>query len=628
MMNDLFGLPWLLPAPSDFKARARAALSAPSLDQGEVRKLGAYALDLSHLGTMNKVVRRHRADLIRKAGLTPFRLGIASSHTMDYVALALPGTALRHNLVLDVFLTASGEDPQRFLSPDSEFGRAALDAILIALDYRVLGLGETQLTPQEAEIAVGCAIDYVTEFAAGVRALGTTCILQTLVPPASPVFGSLDGRVPGSVRTMVARFNERLVDEVARDEDLVLDAAFLASAVGLSAWNHARDWNKAKLPGALDSTPLYADHICRLLGAKRGRTRKCVVMDLDGTLWGGTIGSDGLGGIRLGHGSSVGEAHVALQRYLLDLSRRGVMLAVCSRDAEANARLPFRAHPEMVLREGDIAGFFSNWSDRARNIREIAATLNIDIEQVVYLDDNPAERARVRDVLPEVAVPELTADPADYAGLLSAAGYFEAVSFTREDLHRVNLDKAQPWSTGLQGTDLDRYLESLEVVATVSPFNAASRTRVTQLINAAGPFKPTDKSYSEADIEQLQAEDKFCLQISLADRFGDNGITSVLVFDRAAEEWRCDIWLTSGWASRSRIEELALATVAQAASAAGASRLVGVCSPARKNVLLSDHFAKLGFTRVSDLPGGGTKWALDLASYRVPSLPFAVVRPN
>jgi FkbH-like protein len=629
MMSGLFGLPWLLPAPSDFKARARAALTAPSLDQGEVRKLGSYALDLSHLETMKKVVRRHGSDLVRQAGLTPFRLGIASSHTMDYVAMALPGTALRHNLVLDVWLTESGEDPQRLLGSDSEFGRAALDAVLVALDYRVLGLGETQLTPQEAEIAVGCAIDYVTEFAAGVRAMGTTCILQTLVPPVSPVFGSLDGRVPGSVRAMVAQFNERLVDGVAQEDDLVLDAAFLASVVGLSAWNHARDWNKVKLPGALDSTPLYADHICRLLGAKRGRTRKCVVMDLDDTLWGGAIGNDGLAGIRLGHGSSVGEAHVALQRYLLELRKRGVMLAVCSRDAEVNARLPFRSHPEMVLKEDHIAGFFSNWSDKARNLREIAAKLNIGIDQVVYLDDNPAERARVREVLPEVAVPELTADPADFAGLLSAAGYFETVSFSMEDLNRANLDKARPWSNGIQRTGLNRRRESSELVATVSPFNAACRTRVTQLINAADPFNLTDKRYSEADIEQLQAAaDKFCRQVSLADRFGDNDITSVLVFDRAAEEWRCHIWLMSGWASGTRVEELALATVAQAASAAGASRLVGVSLPASRNVLSSDHFAKLGFTRVSDLPGGGTKWSLDLASYRMPALPFAVVRPN
>jgi FkbH-like protein len=531
---------------------------------------------------------------------------------------------LRHNLVLDVCLTESAGDPQRFLSPDSEFRRAAPDAVLVALDYHVLGLEEAQLTPREAEIAVGCAIDYLHEFAAAVRGTGTTCILQTLVPPASPLFGSLDSRVPGSVRSMIERFNERLVHEVASDNDLVLDAAFLASAVGLAAWNHARDWNKAKLPCALDSTPLYADHICRLLGAARGRTRKCLVMDLDDTLWGGAIGDDGLGGIRLGHGTSVGEAYVALQRYVLDLRRRGIMLAVCSRDAEVNARLPFRSHPEMVLKEDDIAGFFANWSD----LREIAATLKIGIDQVVYLDDSAEDRARVRETIPEVAVPELTADPADYAGLLSAAGYFEAVSSAVANPRCSDLNRIRTHRAGLHVMNRDRNLKSLEMVATLSRFNDAGRKRIIQLLNGSNQLTLLGKLAPERDIELWESSDKYCLQISLTDRFGENGVISAVIFDRAEEEWRCDLWLVSDCFLGRRIEELGLATVAQAAIAAGVRRLVGAYLPTGKNAQAVDHFARLGFTRTLDLPGGGSEWALDLATYRIPILPFTVVLPN
>ena len=629
MMHSVFGLPWLLPAPADFSVRARAALSSAVPDLNEVRKLVTYALDLSNLQKLKKVVRRHRSELIRQAGLTPFRLGIASSHTMNHVALALPGTALRHNLVLDVTLAGSCEDPKRLLRPVSELGRTALDAVLVALDYRVLGLEEAQLSPREADIAVGCAIDYASELAGRVREMGTTCILQTLVPPASVLFGSLDGRVPGSARAMVERFNERLAHEVARDEDLVLDTAFLASAIGLSVWNHARDWNKARLPGALDSTPLYADHICRLLGATRGRTRKCLVMDLDNTLWGGAIGDDGLGGIRLGHGSSVGEAHVALQRYVLDLRRRGVMLAVCSRDTDVNARLPFRAHPEMVLKEDHITSFFANWPDKAGNIRELAATLNVAIDQVVYLDHSPAERARVRELLPEVAVPELTADPADYAGLLSAAGYFEAIRFPVDDLDRANAIQAPARRNYTPGTDWDRCGESSGLVARVSPFTAAARPRVAQIINSSNQINSGAVRYSEAEIEQLQAaQDKFCLQISLSSPFGDSAINSVLVFCRAPEEWRCDIWFVSHGGIEGRVEELGLASVVRAASSAGALRVVGISSSGENGELIADRFARLGFARSSSVPGGGTKWVLDVASYKTPALPFTVVRPN
>ena len=626
MTGALSELPWLVPPPLDFKARARAALSGQSVDPLEVRKLGGYALDLSGLDLMGKLVRRHRAALIRTAGLTPFRLGIASSHTMDHVASALPGTALRHNLVVDVVLAGMGPAPPPLVGRESPLGRADLDAILIAFDYRVLGLAEAQLTPPEAEIAVCGAIEFVTEFAAGVRDMGITCILQTLVPPVSPLFGSLDGRVPGSVRAMIERFNEKLVNEVAIERDLVLDAAFLASAVGLSSWNHARDWNKSRLPCALNATPLYADHICRLLGAACGRSRQCLVMDLDNTLWGGTLAKDGLEGICLGHGSSVGEAHVALQRYIVELRRRGVHLAVCSGDSEVNARLPFRKHPEMALREEHIALFVANSFDTVGNIREIAAILNITTDAVVYLDDDPAQRARVREVLAEVAVPELTADPADYAGLLSTAGYFEAAKFSRDDMERASFFLA--YSRG-SDSDLSQYLESLEMVATVAPFNDASRARITQLMNASGQLNHAGQSYSERDIESLQnASDKFCMKISLADRFGDNGIVSIVIFDRSKQEWRCIAWLTLCRVSGHRVEELALATVARAASEAGAVRLTGLYSPTGRNGVDPDHFAKLGLTRKAIRPDGAIEWALDLAAYEMPALPFSVVRPN
>jgi FkbH-like protein len=626
MTGVLSDLPWLVPAPPDFKARAHAALSASSVDVLEVRKLGSYALDLSDLDLMAKLVRKHRAALIRTAGLTRFRLGIASSHTMNHVAFALPGTALRHNLVVDVVLAGMGPTSPPLLRPGSELRNADLDAILIAFDYRVLGLAEAQFTPHEAEIAVCAAIENLTKFAAGVRSMGTTCIFQTLVPPAGQLFGSLDGRVPGSVRAMIERFNEKLVYEVAVERDLVLDAAFLASAVGLSSWNHARDWNKSIIPSAMDSTSLYADHICRLLAAACGRARQCLVMALDDTLWGGSLATDGLAGICLGVGTSVGEAHVALQRYIVELRRRGVNLAVCSGDSEFNARLPFRNHPEMVLGEEHIDIFVANSFDTVGNIREIAALLNIGTDAVVYLDDDPAERAKVRGVLAEVAVPELTADPTDHAGLLSMAGYFEAAKFSRDDMERASLYLAYSRNSD---DDFSQYLEALEMVATVSPFNIASRARIAQLMNASNHLNQAGQCYSERDLELLQnSPDKFCLKISLANRFGDNGIVSVLIFDRAEEEWRCRTWLTVCPVFADRVEELALASVASAASEEGALRLSGLYLPATRNGVDPERFARLGLATKTNRADGGVEWILDLTTYQTPSLPFAIVRPN
>jgi len=627
-MSETFGMPWLLPTPSDFKARAKALASSGTPDEQEARRLASFALDLSELGTLGKAVKSQREFFISKAGFTPYKLGIVASHTMDYVAAALPGTGLRHSLVIDAVLAGYGQAAQQLLDPCSEFAAQRLDGVLIAYDYRALGLDSLCLRKEEAESAVSAAINQVASMADGVRQIvKATCILQTLVPPTDPVFGGLDSRVPGTPRAMVERFNSRLLQEVARGNDLVVDAAFLASQAGLNAWNEARGWHKAKLPGALDSTPLYADYICRLLGAAKGKARKCLVLDLDNTLWGGVIGDDGVDGIALGQNSAVGEAHVALQRFLLDLRRRGIILAVCSKNEDATARIPFREHPEMVLKEDHIAVFTANWSDKANNIREIAATLNIGTDSLVFLDDNPVERAQVRQVLPEVAVPELTEDPADYIGLLANAGYFEAVALSEEDLARADFYQANAERVSLQKVgNIGEYLLSLKMVATISPFNSVGRVRIAQLINKSNQFNLTTRRYSEGEVEAIEKNPaKYSLQVRLADRFGDNGMISVIVFDIGPEEWTCDTWLMSCRVLGRRVEELVLATVAEAAKKAGAKRLVGVYLPTKKNALVVEHFAKLGFTKTADLPDGETHWVLDIERYSAPELPMEVV---
>jgi FkbH-like protein len=630
-MNNPFRMPWLLPAPVDFKARAKALANSASPDEAEARRLAAFSLDLNELDLLGKVVRKQKVFLAAKAGFTPVKLGIVASHTMDYLAAALPGTGLRHGLVVDVVLAGYGQAAQQLLDPGSDFAAQHLDYVLLAFDYRALGLGTVRIKREDAEEAISAAINHVTSMAAGVRdTIKATCILQTLVAPSDPLFGSLDARIQGSPRAMIERFNTRLLRDVAREDDLVVDVAFLASKAGLDCWNDARVWHKAKLPASLDATPLYADHVCRLLGAARGKARKCLVLDLDNTLWGGVIGDDGLDGIALGQNSAVGEAHVALQRFLLDLRRRGVILTVCSKNEDATARVPFRHHPEMVLKEDHIAVFIANWSDKANNLREIAATLNIGTDALVFLDDNPVERGQVREVLPEVAVPELTEDPADYIGLLANAGYFEAIGLSEEDLVRADFYQANAERVSLEKVgNLEEYLRSLQMVATISSFNPVGRVRIAQLINKSNQFNLTTRRYSESEVDRFESDpSKFCLQVRLADRFGDNGMISVIIFDKAPTEWSCDTWLMSCRVLGRRVEELVLGTVAEGARSAGAKRLTGTYIPTKKNGLFVEHFAKLGFSKTGDLPDGGTSWALDLADYVAPELPMQIVCTN
>jgi FkbH-like protein len=282
------------------------------------------------------------------------------------------------------------------------------------------------------------------------------------------------------------------------------------------------------------------------------------------------------------------------------------------------------------LKENHIAVFMANWSDKANNLREIAATLNIGTDSLVLLDDNAREREQVRQVLPEVAVPELTEDPADYISLLANAGYFEAVGLSEEDIERADFYQANAERISLQKVgNLEEYLRSLQMVATISSFDAVGRVRIVQLINKSNQFNLTTRRYSEGEIEAFENNPfKFCLQVRLADRFGDNGMISAVIFDIGSDEWSCDTWLMSCRVLGRRVEELVLATVASAALNAGAKRLVGTYIPTKKNALVAEHFAKLGFARLSELADAASAWALHLETYRSPELPMRVVYAN
>jgi HAD superfamily phosphatase (TIGR01681 family) len=252
------------------------------------------------------------------------------------------------------------------------------------------------------------------------REIGAAAVIQqTFLDVSEPLFGGYDRMVPGTPSTVVARLNDQVCEAAAREGVLILDVARSSQRDGIDAWFDVGRWLHGKLEIAPQAAPLYGDLAARILAAQRGLSRKCLVLDLDNTLWGGVIGDQGLDGIVLGEGSGAGEAHLALQRYAKQLKERGIVLAVCSKNDVKVAEAAFRDHPEMALRRSDFAAFEANWDDKAQNLKAIAAKLNIGIDSLVFVGDNPIERARVRQSLPTVAVPEMPEDPALYVRCLA-----------------------------------------------------------------------------------------------------------------------------------------------------------------------------------------------------------------
>jgi len=519
---------------------------------------------------------------------------------------------------------------QEAMEPESAVNRSKPDAVLVALDYRAFPTADRSNDAGHASALVSDALAFVGMLQTGIRERSNAlCILQTLAPPPELLFGSLDRLVPGTPRQFASAFNAGLPEVAQRERGVVFDVAALAETIGLADWYSPTQWNLAKFPFDAKFLPVYADHVCRIIAALRGKARRCLILDLDNTVWGGVIGDDGLEGIVIGQGDATGEAYLEIQRTALALRDRGIILAVSSKNEDQVARSAFIEHPEMLLRENHIAVFQANWNDKATNIKAIASELSLGLDAMVFLDDNPVERALIREMLPEVAVPELPDDPALYARTLQAGGYFESTVFSEEDQQRAAFYEGNARRVALrdQATDIQSYLRSLNMTIGFAPFDLTGRSRITQLINKSNQFNLTTKRYSEQEIADIENDPScFTLQVRLTDSFGDNGMISVIICRFLSPgTWEIDTWLMSCRVLGRGVEQMVLREILHHAKARGVKRLLGRYFPTERNGLVREHFKKLGFELVAQDESENTTWQLE-TDVEIDPAPMAVNR--
>ncbi len=627
-------LHWL-PQTDDWAARiAEVERLEPGPEAWEaLRQLGGTQLDFLRTGRLDRSLTR----LFGQApppGLptAPVRLAVLGASTTAHLAPAIRVAALRRGVWLEVYEPDYGQYRQEIRDPQSGLRRFQPTAVLLTLDVHHLLPGtDPTLGAVQAAAQVEDVLGAMRAVWRSVReAFGCQVIQQTVLPIAPPVFGLNEHRLPGSAAAMTFRLNVRLREVAGEDGVDLLTLDTWAAQAGLAAWHDPTLWTRAKQEVSPSATPMYGDLVARLVAAGQGRAAKCLVLDLDNTLWGGVVGDDGLEGIVLGQGSAQGEGFTAFQAYAAALARRGVILAVCSKNDEANALAPFERHPDMVLKRADISAFVANWDDKASNLREIARQLNIGLDALVFADDNPFERNLVRRELPMVAVPEMPEEPALFARCLSDAGYFEALALTAEDRDRTRQYQANRERQSLQGqsTDLAGYLRSLDMTLSWRPFDALGAQRITQLINKTNQFNLTTRRYTSHEVDAVTGDARAVgLQLRLADRFGDNGIIAVVI-GRLTEDGASlllDTWLMSCRVLGRRVEEATLAIVAGEAARLGARRLIGRYLPTEKNAMVANLYAKLGFSRIEG-EGPGVSYRLAVEDYAPPELPMAVVK--
>jgi FkbH-like protein len=406
--------------------------------------------------------------------------------------------------------------------------------------------------------------------------------------------------------------NRLIVDGAQRREWIMWDLEALAARVGRDNWFDAVRFHEVKAPFRIDLGALVADHLCRTIAAMTGKSCRALVLDLDNTLWGGVVGDDGVPGIRLGQNSAEGEAYVDFQRFIMNLRRRGIVLAVCSKNTDAIAREPFRTHPEMLLKEQHIAVFQANWLDKASNLTAIAEALDLGLESLGFADDDAAERERVRQELPMVSVPEIGSEPAYYAARIADSGIFEHLLLTSDDRARAESYQRRTAGAELKARigNYDEYLDSLKMTLTVSRFDAIGRARIAQLINKSNQFNLTTRRYSEIDIRRFEenTQEILCWQASLEDRFGRHGVVAVVIVRTAPRIWAIDTWLMSCRVLSRSIEETLMNLLMAEARAAGVETVAGEYLPTPRNALVADFYRRLGFSPAENATPSPGAW--------------------
>jgi FkbH-like protein len=612
---DLYWLPAL---SEDFASAV--AKAAESRRWSDFTHLSGHRLDLLQIDRLDREMRQAYPGAQGDAfPATPIKVAVLSSATTEHLAAGMRTALARRNLYGDIYFCDYGQYFQDLMDGSSALHAFRPDVVVFSLDAQHLMAGaDIGFDEARADAFVEQTLArLVNLWSRATEAFGCQVIQQSVLQSAPALIGSNEHRLPGSPARLTARLNAGIEAAAERAGVDLLDVNDRMVRSGIVGGYDAALWNRGKQEIAPSCAAIYGDLVARLIATQRGLSSKCLVLDLDNTLWGGVIGDDGLAGIRLGQGSAEGEAHLALQAHARRLAQRGVILAVCSKNDESNALLPFTQHPEMILRRDDIACFVANWDDKPRNLRSIAKTLNIGLDSLVFVDDNAFERNLVRRELPMVATLELPEDPSYYTQCLADSGYFEQTRLTAEDFSRGAQYQVAAQQTALKesASDIESYLSSLGMELRWSRFDDLNLSRITQLINKTNQFNLTTRRYTEQQVREVMGDPNAVgLYFRLVDSFGDNGIIAVLIarLDAESKALKIDSWLMSCRVFGRRLEPAMLAVLLEQAKAIGAASIVGEYRPTAKNGLAANVFKVAGFGELGAGPEDGVLWVLPI----------------
>ena len=552
--------------------------------------------------------------------LRPVRIALLRSFTVEPLMPMLRAEAFTVGLDFNVHIGEFNAYAQEILDPDSQLYRFQPDVVILCVQTRdiapELWSRFTALDPEQSQAAANRVIE---SFGNWIRIFrersNANLVIHNLETPDFPLAGILDSQSGHSQAEVIRGVNAAIADKARKEHGVyILDYDGLISRKGHEQWHDESKWLTARLP--IQSRHLYemVREWFRYIHPITGRVSKAAVFDLDNTIWGGVIGEEGLQGIHLGN-EYPGASFQDVQRALLDLHRRGILLVICSKNNLDDVWPVFDQHPGMLIGRNHLAAWRINWKPKAENLREIAAELNIGIDALAFIDDNPIERQHIRTELPEVAVLELPAQPALYARHIRQFPWFERLSISQEDRQRGEMYAVQRQRAELEQSSGSRedFYRSLQQVVEISPVNTTSLARVAQLTQKTNQFNLTTKRYSEQEIKEISSRNGWSVySLRVTDRFADNGLVGVAIVCESADALMIDTLLLSCRVISRTVETALLSYLVEQARACGLTKVRGWFYPTRKNAPSQDFYKAHGFTAVSS-DANGVLWELELS---------------
>ncbi|MDR2842904.1 MAG: HAD-IIIC family phosphatase [Spirochaetaceae bacterium] len=529
-----------------------------------------------------------------------FKFALLGDSATQFLAIALKGWAIEKGFSADVFEAEYNQVERQIMDGNSELYSFDADYIIIFQSTHKLLSHYNKLSLNKQNTIADERLDFVKHIISVFSKKRQRIIYFNYPEIDDAVFGSFSNKIEFSFLYQVRKINYELMKIAQSNANFfICDIAAIQNKIGRDVMFSPSVYTSTEMVLSLDAIPIVASRAIDIVCAAQGASKKCVILDLDNTLWGGVIGDDGIENIQLGHGLGIGKAFTEFQYWLKKLKLRGIILAVCSKNNENTAKEAFIKHPDMVLKLDDISVFVANWENKADNIRHIQSILNIGFDSMVFIDDNPAERDIVRKNILGITVPELPQDPAEYLEYLYSLNLFESVAYSNADAERtmqyqVEAERALTRQTF---TNEGEFLKSLDMICEICCFDKFNTPRVAQLSQRSNQFNLRTVRYTDADIAHIAADNSFKnFTFSLKDKFGDNGLVCVVILKKEdAKTLFVETWFMSCRVLKRGMEHFVLNTITTFAKENNFKEIIGEYIATSKNDMVKSHYLGLGF---------------------------------